>query len=94
LELNPSQYSQFVTGAAQQARAANPHVEIIAGLSTYNANGSVTSAELYQDAKGVASSVNGFWLNIPGVSAYNPSVRQANPTVAVAFLNQIYQRGL
>lgn len=90
LELKPSEYIEFVTEAAEQARASNPHVEIIAGLSTYSASGSVTGAELYQDAKGVASYVNGFWLNIPGVSTYSPGVTQADPTVAVAFLNEIY----
>jgi hypothetical protein len=94
LELSPSKYISFVTEAAEQARAANPHVEIIAGLSTYSANGSVTGAELYQDAMGVASSVNGFWLNIPGVSAYSPGVTRADPTVAAAFLNEIYHNGI
>jgi hypothetical protein len=94
LELKPSEYIEFVTEASEQARAANPHVEIIAGLSTNSANGSVTGAELYEDAKGVASYVNGFWLNIPGVSAYDPGVTQADPTVAVAFLNEIYDHGI
>ena len=83
-----------MTEASEQARAANPHVEIIVGLSTNSANGSVTGAELYEDAKGVASYVNGFWSNIPGVSAYDPGVTRADPTVAVAFLNEIYDHGI
>jgi len=77
LELNPQQYMTFVEEAVAQARAANPSVDVIAGLSTYDSQGPVTSTELYHDAVGVIGVVNGFWLNVPGVSPSNPGVTAA-----------------
>lgn len=54
-------YSSYVHPAASQARAANPHVKVLAGLST--ARGTV--GENIAAAKAVASSVDGYWLNVP-----------------------------
>jgi len=55
-------YSSYVRAAASQARAANPQVKVLAGLST--ARGTV--GENIAAAKAVASNVDGYWLNVPG----------------------------
>ena len=55
-------YLRFVRAAVAQAKAANPRVQVFAGLSTSHV---ATAAQLTQDFHAVAGLVNGFWLNIP-----------------------------
>jgi hypothetical protein len=51
-----------VAAAAAQARAANPHVVIYAGLSTQRVT---SAAELIQDYMATRNLVDGYWMNIP-----------------------------
>ena len=89
-EANTAQYSQFLGEAIAQAKAANPNVEVFAGLSTSPDGKLVTSAQLYQDVLATEHEVAGYWLNIPGPSPYSPNVTASHPEVAVGLLNQLW----
>jgi len=90
-EIEASSYVAFVTGAAAQARAANAHVTVLAGLTT---NGSgVTPGLLASDFTAVRATVAGFWLNVPGQGASCPNCGPARPDIAAAFLNDLHMRG-
>jgi hypothetical protein len=75
---DPSEYAWFVEAAAAQARAANPHVEIIAGLTT---SVGATTAELMADYQATENIVKGYELNITNGS---------DPTPLVGFLIEVY----
>jgi hypothetical protein len=55
-------FGRFVRAAAAQARAANPHVAIFAGLSTGRAG---TPAQMVRDFLAARHLVVGYWLNFP-----------------------------
>jgi hypothetical protein len=61
LERDPSDYRAFVLEAAGQARAANPHVRVIAGLSSMPG---VRVADLYDAWRSVTDVVDGYYLAI------------------------------
>lgn len=73
-------YGKFVASAAAQARAANSHVEIFAGLSTKRVS---SASQLSQDFMATRSLVNGYWLNILHSGQVNPE------SIAVPFLQQL-----
>jgi hypothetical protein len=79
LERAPQTYRAFVRAAAAQARAANPHVTVLAGLST-NPPGPVVSSQ----QRGVA----GFWLNVPGQGPRCPACNAPRPDLARQLLGQ------
>jgi hypothetical protein len=54
-------FRRFVQAAVAQARAANPHVAIFAGLSTDRAG----TAQMVHDFLAVRDLVAGYWLNVP-----------------------------
>jgi hypothetical protein len=60
-----SDFVNFVTEAALQARARNPDIRLTIGLGA-NPRYEVTPAELYQDASDVNSMVEGSWMNLVG----------------------------
>jgi len=80
-------YVSLVSQAAAQARRANSQIVVWAGLST-NPNGmNVTGQQLFECYEGtVGSVVSGYWLNIPGNSAYCNRCT-LKPQVAADFLN-------
>lgn len=87
LETNTSAYSAFVMKAAQQARqAGGANLVVLAGLSTGPAGQTVTATQLTSAANATSSLVDGYWLNVPGQSAYCPTCGAPKPGVAVAFL--------
>ncbi len=86
IETNPSEYANFVLAAAAEARAANPHVRVYAGISTNPDGQTVTATELYQDVNSTAGSVYGYWLNIPSGGTYCPSCGTPQPHIAVQLL--------
>jgi hypothetical protein len=86
-ETAPSAYASFVTAAAAQARKANPHVLVLAGLRS---GFLVTAAELFAAYSSVKSIVDGYWLNIPGSGALCPSCRAPDPRPALELLRRIY----
>ncbi|SRR5579875_1165667 len=88
-EMNTSTYATFVKQAAAQAQAANPHVKILAGLSTNPTGHTVTGKELYQAVLATQSSVIGYWLNIPSAGSHCPTCGQPQPQVAVDLLEKL-----
>jgi hypothetical protein len=84
-----SQFTEFVTEAAQQAKQANPNVVVLAGIST-NPSGHQISAQTFeQDANSVRSVVNGYWLNIPAAGTACPRCGTPQPQVAIPWLDQL-----
>lgn len=84
-----AQYASFVTAAARQARAANPDVTVLAGLSTNPSGRAVGSSVLAQDANAVRGVVDGYWLNIPSAGTACPQCGTADPQAAVPWLEQL-----
>ncbi len=92
LEGNPAAYGRFVAAAAAQARRSNPRVVVLAGLST-NPPGDpqVSAAALHRDVQATRGLVAGYWLNIPGPSAYCPRCGAPRPEVAFRLLSRLRQ---
>jgi hypothetical protein len=57
----PGNYRDYVAACVEQARAANPDVSVISGLS---ARGSVTSGQMYAAWDSVRDLVDGYYLSI------------------------------
>jgi hypothetical protein len=92
-ENNLDQYRWFVAQAAAQARRANPHVVVLAGLSTNNpTDRQVTARQLYEAAQATRSVVDGYWLNVPRGGPYCPQCGAPKPKVGVEFLRMLYGR--
>jgi hypothetical protein len=77
LQTTPDQYRAFVEETAAQARAANPHVQVIAGLSASNR---VTPSQLFAAWDSVRDLVDGYYLAIQD---------NAHAPVAIAFLRLV-----
>jgi hypothetical protein len=90
IEANTDLFFSFVQSADAQAKIANPNIILWAGLSTNPSGQNVTAKELYSAYKSTAGSiVRGYWLNIPGQSAYCPKCGTPKAQIAVDFLNMI-----
>ena len=63
IEGNTAAYRSFVEHAAQQARAANPDVQVVAGLTTGSA---FTAAQMFAAWDSVRNLVDGYYLSMPG----------------------------
>jgi hypothetical protein len=66
LERQAGTYAEFVRAATAQARAANPQVSVLAGLSTNPPGAPVSSQQLVAAIRATSGIVAGYWLNIPG----------------------------
>jgi len=89
LERDSGTYATFVREAAAQARAANPGVTVLAGLST-NPPGAVVARDQLVDAiEASRSSVDGYWLNIPGPGPRCPTCNQRRPDVGIEALRAV-----
>jgi hypothetical protein len=88
-----AKYKQFVQSAAAQARKANRHVLVIAGLSTNPSGAHVTSAEFSDAFYAVRPYVDGYWLNIPSGGSYCPKCGTPRPTVALPLLRGLAAAG-
>jgi uncharacterized membrane protein len=86
LERSTSTYAEFVRDAAAQARAANPRVAILAGLSTNPPGSPVTSQQLTAVIHATRGIVDGYWLNIPGRGPRCPTCNSPRPDVGRAAL--------
>ena len=82
-------YTRFVKSAAAQARAANPNVQIFAGLSTNPSGKHVTAEQLQAAVRATRDAVDGYWLNIPSGGAYCPRCGEARPRVAIDLLQSL-----
>jgi hypothetical protein len=81
LERDTAAYAGFVGAAARQARAANPRVTVVAGLSTNPPGAPVSSKQLLAAIRATRYTVEGYWLNIPGRGPRCPGCRHARPGV-------------
>jgi hypothetical protein len=88
-ETNLTAYVAFIRAAAAQARAANRHVLVFAGVSTNPDGQQVTSAQFAAAVDAVRRYVNGFWLNIPGGGAACPRCGAPQPQVALPLLRSL-----
>jgi hypothetical protein len=88
-EANLSRFTSFVKGAAAQARGANPHVIVLAGISTNPSGQHVSSAQFTGTYNAVRSYVNGYWLNIPAQGTACPKCGTPQPKVAVPLLQML-----
>jgi hypothetical protein len=91
LEFDPSTYGAFVAAAARQARASNPHIVVVAGLTTgrNHPDGSPpTSDDLLRATAATRGSVDGYWLNVPNHGADCPQCGAFRPDIALDFLHR------
>lgn len=84
LERNPGTYAAFVAAAAGQARAANPAVVVLAGLSTNPPGLPPTARQLAASARRGLGSVDGFWMNVPVRGHACPACGRTRPGLAVS----------
>lgn len=82
LEGTPSLYAEFVAAAARQARAANPSVVVLAGVSTNDAGRPATAEEIEAAIAATRSIVAGYWVNVPSPGAACPACATSSPRVA------------
>jgi hypothetical protein len=85
----PSFYASFVHDAAAQAREANPHVVVLAGLSTNPAGAVVTPDNLLEAVQQTRGVVDGYWLNIPIPGPYCMRCNPSRPDLAVGLLRDL-----
>jgi hypothetical protein len=83
LERSPSRYRAFVRAATAQARAANPRVTLLAGLSSNPPGSPVTVGQLRGDIGATRSAVAGYWLNIPGQGARCPTCNPSRVDIGI-----------
>jgi hypothetical protein len=88
LEGSPK-FADFVTQAAAQARAANPKVIVLAGISTNPSGRAVDATTFADDANAVRGVVDGYWLNVPEAGAACPRCGTAQPQVADPWLKSL-----
>lgn len=93
LELDPAAYASFVSSAVNQARAQDPHLVVIAGLSTSPPVGRPTLSELLADIKATDRQVQGYWLNVPRPGAHCPSCGPFDPALAAELLSSLVRNG-
>ncbi|HEY9242852.1 MAG TPA: hypothetical protein VIP48_12760 [Streptosporangiaceae bacterium] len=89
LERDTGSYAAFVHEAARQARAANPRVTILAGLSTNPPGAEVTSQQLTAAIRATSGVVSGYWLNIPGRGQRCPRCNAPRPDLARQLLGAL-----
>lgn len=88
-ERDTEKFRKFVATEAKQARAANPRVIVLAGISTNPTGQHVTAEELFKAVESVHGVVEGFWLNIPAGGKYCPTCGAPQPQVAVKLLERM-----
>jgi hypothetical protein len=89
LERDPGTYAAFVSQATAQARAANPGITMLAGLSTNPPGTVVTSSTLTAAIASSESVVDGYWLNIPGPGPRCPNCNAPQPQVGATVLGDV-----
>jgi hypothetical protein len=89
LERDPGTYAAFVSQATAQARAANPRVTMLAGLSTNPPGTGVTTSMLTSAIAMSQSAVDGYWLNIPGPGPRCPACNAPQPAIGAAVLGDV-----
>lgn len=81
-------YERFVRAAAGQARAANPGIQVLAGLSTNPPGAPVTLSQLTAAVRATRQLVDGYWLNIPRPGRHCPACNPPRPDLGIALLRE------
>ena len=89
LERDTATYTDFVRAAAAQARAANPKVTVLAGLSTNPPGAPVSSQQLNAAIRATRGMVAGYWLNIPGRGSRCPTCNAPRPDIGRQTLREL-----
>ena len=79
----------FVTLATAQARAANPHALVLAGIGTNPVGRPVTTAQLLTAYRLTRATVQGYWFNVPQTGPKCSLCGTGQPYVAVAFFRSL-----
>jgi hypothetical protein len=87
LERDTTSYVSFVEAAAAQARAANPRVSVLAGLSANPPGAPVSISDLATAVRATLSLVDGYWLNIPRPGKHCPTCNPPQPGLARELLH-------
>ncbi len=81
--------ANFIQRAAEQARRANPGVELIAGISTNPLGRRVITDDLLRAIAATRDIVDGYWLNIPTRNEYSPGITEYRPDIAIEVIRRI-----
>lgn len=87
LEDSSTKFSSILSQASQQARSANPRIDLLGGLSTDLHGSSATLTELSSAYKSGLAQANGYWFNVPGPSIQCPACTGPNFPLALSFLS-------
>jgi hypothetical protein len=79
----------FVEQAAAQARRANPHVQVIAGVSTNPLGRRVTANDIVRLIAATRNTVDGYWMNIPTRNDYSPGITEYRPDIAIEVIRRV-----
>jgi hypothetical protein len=85
-------FASYVTMAARQARAANPKVLVLAGISTGPSGQKMSAGEIVAAINATRTVVDGYWFNVPQQSEYCPKCGEFRPDLAIDVLHQIQSR--
>jgi hypothetical protein len=88
LERDAGSYAAFAEEASAQARAADPAVSVLAGLSTNPPGPVVTSRQLIAAVQASRRIVDGYWLNIPGRGPRCPDCNPLRPDIGAEVLSR------
>lgn len=89
LERDPGTYATFVRQASAQAKAANPNVGMLAGISTNPPGAVATTSQITAAITSSQSAVEGYWLNIPGPGPRCPNCHAPQPTIGATVLADV-----
>ncbi len=81
-------FTRFVRQAAAQARAVNPRIVILAGISTNPSGQRADAAEIVNAIAATRDVVDGYWLNVPSPSPQCPHCTEYRPDIALDVLRQ------
>lgn len=85
----PSVFASYVTGAAQQARAANPKVLVFAGISTNPSGHKMTADGIIDAIRATRNVVDGYWFNVPQKNPGCPNCNEFRPDMAIDVLRRL-----
>jgi hypothetical protein len=85
-EIRLRRFARLVRGASRQARALEPHILVLAELSTGPPTGTPSPLQLTRAAKATARMVSGYWLGIF-------ASRDGHLSTAIRFLKRLRRSG-
>jgi hypothetical protein len=88
-QVPPSVFASYISGAAQQARAANPKILVFAGISTNPSGHKVTADQIVAAIRATRDVVDGYWFNVPQKNPTCPNCNDFRPDIAIDVLKQL-----